>query len=357
VDSVSQTSAACAEACAEANSYASDEEAPANGSCEGGNVAPAQFHAGDFVYRHGELASVVHVDSTLDPASYIVRMVQTGQEVSCEAEHLVLGAYADQVASDEVQHSNVAPAPSVFGDAAQMQYFQQAHFMSQFPPSDQWQQFSQMQQLQHMQMQEAQQIQEHHQLQQASYLQNLQEAPQQPWLHRGLQCGGGETYQMEQMQQMYGAAGIQPRPPHEMIQMMQGVPSLAGGPSLADASQMQQQHAFCPSQFESPAFAPASSGHVENDALKAAAAALDRAEVDMLMGGRLHRSPQPGLDLDNADWPSHTSGDAFKRGGSSNFALQAARSKSSAYAFLASEFSSGSSSPTGTPAAVMPGVL
>lgn len=300
-DSVSNTSAACEEACAEASPYASEQEEPATGSCEGGNVAPAQFHAGDFVYRHGELASVIHVDSTLDPASYIVRMVCTGQEVSCEAEHLVLGAYADQVATNEVQHSSVQSVPSVFGDAMQMQCFQPASFVSQVPLSDQWQQFSQMQQLQHMQMQEAQQIQEHQQLQQA--------------------------YQMEQLQHMYGAAGIQPQPSREAIQMMQGLSGLSGEPSLPDASQMQQQHALCPSQFESPAFASVSSGHVENDALKAAAAALDRAEVDMLMGGRLHRrSPEPGIDSASGDWPRHPCGDAFARGGvgSANFALQAA---------------------------------
>merc|ERR1719498_2170488 len=87
---------------------------------------------------------------------------------------------------------------------------------------------------------------------------------------------------------------------------------------------MQQHHGFLQSSFESASYGPAAGGHVENDALKAAAAALDRAEVDMLMGGRIHRSPEPGMNL-GGDWPPLSAGDAFRRGGSSsNFALQAA---------------------------------
>merc|ERR1719272_640889 len=82
------------------NHCASAEELAPNVIGEGEIKSDALCHfcVGDLVYRQGELASVVHVDTTLDPASYVVRNVQTNQEVSCEAENLESAIYSDEPA-------------------------------------------------------------------------------------------------------------------------------------------------------------------------------------------------------------------------------------------------------------------
>lgn len=86
-----------------------EEEVATHGLSEGGNDAPAQFQAGDFVYRHGEIASVVRT-------SYVVRML-TGEEVSCEAEQLS-AAHADQDVTTEVQSSGAKPGLQVKNSVA-----------------------------------------------------------------------------------------------------------------------------------------------------------------------------------------------------------------------------------------------
>lgn len=65
----------------------------------------SELQVGDVVYRQGELASVVVVDSTLEPPSYVVRMAQTGQEVSCERHNLVVPGSLGMV-SQSAESSN-----------------------------------------------------------------------------------------------------------------------------------------------------------------------------------------------------------------------------------------------------------
>eukprot|EP00971_Amphidinium_carterae_P114008 2258990-Amphidinium_carterae.1 len=45
---------------------------------------------GDLVYRKGDLATVVHVENTLNPPAYIVKMAESGMEVSTERHCLTL---------------------------------------------------------------------------------------------------------------------------------------------------------------------------------------------------------------------------------------------------------------------------
>lgn len=290
---------------AEVTAHATEEDLVANGMAKSGidSDDPSQFRVGDLVYRHGELASVAYVDPSLDPVAYVVRMVQTDQEISCEAEHLQLAACPDQAAPDELQNSTTAPNQATFADAVQMQNLQQ-NLMNQVPHSEQQQQLLQMQQLQYMHMQQVQQMQE--QMQQQAY--NLS---------------------MEQMQQMYQPTAVA-GPPYEIMQP-RSMSNVGGEPSLTDALQM-QEHDYLQSQLEFGSYGesyampfgiPSGAGHVENHALKAVAEALDKAEVDMLIGRRKCRSPQD-VDLENEDWMKHISGDAFAVGGSSNFALKAA---------------------------------
>lgn len=276
---------------------ASEEDIGAQGDAVGGIKldAQSQFCVGDVVYRHGELASVVHVDSTLHPASYVVRMQETDQEVSCEAEHLQLVGSSDEGAPDELQNSSLAPTPSQdnhtvpvqsFADAVQMQYLQHAALLNQAPLSEQH-----LQQLQYLHMQQMLQLQKH----QLSGLTFGREACDAP---------------MENSQQVYAAAGLPGFGPE----------SLWGESNFAGL--------------------PATASHCENHALKEAAEALDRAEISMLTGGRVRCSSPPEHDLENGDWMRYSSCgsnfalkaaagalgtvDGISKGASSNFALKAA---------------------------------
>mmetsp|Transcript_19127 Transcript_19127/g.49054 ORF Transcript_19127/g.49054 Transcript_19127/m.49054 type:complete len:227 (-) Transcript_19127:2-682(-) len=65
-------------------------------------VSAGQFRVGDMVYRQGELALVVHVDQTLEPPAYTVRMARSGQDVSCERAHLAPAIGGQSVACQSV---------------------------------------------------------------------------------------------------------------------------------------------------------------------------------------------------------------------------------------------------------------
>ncbi|CAK9116428.1 unnamed protein product [Durusdinium trenchii] len=69
------------------------------------------LNVGDAVYRQGQLASVVAVDHSLSPPSYVVRMAQSGEEVNCELNNLVilngLNMLQDQLWNPEVQQPDL----------------------------------------------------------------------------------------------------------------------------------------------------------------------------------------------------------------------------------------------------------
>ena len=64
--------------------------APSTGLPDGVEPVPegVELRVGDVVYRRGERATVVHVDRTLWPVGYTVKMTLSGREVSTEAEFL-----------------------------------------------------------------------------------------------------------------------------------------------------------------------------------------------------------------------------------------------------------------------------
>lgn len=204
-----------------------------------------------------------------------------------------------------------------FADAVQMQQAQQAQFMSQVQ-YDEHQQF----QLQQMyQMQQMQQMQEMYHLQQMQQLQHLHQDDAQDQLRR------------EQLQQAFQASEA-----GNALNAMQlpGFPGMPRETTFADAMQMQRND-MMQADMGSYAYATSSSApppgsHAENHALKAVAEALDRAEVNMLLGGRGRRlthspvrdDPLSSLGLDMRRDERHPL-EAYDRGGSSqNFALQAA---------------------------------
>eukprot|EP00927_Polykrikos_kofoidii_P071947 TRINITY_DN68125_c0_g1_i1.p1 TRINITY_DN68125_c0_g1~~TRINITY_DN68125_c0_g1_i1.p1 ORF type:complete len:982 (+),score=100.35 TRINITY_DN68125_c0_g1_i1:42-2948(+) len=104
-----------------------------------------EFRVGDIVYRHGELASVVHVDRQLQPPSYTVRVAQTGCEVNCEGGHLVsaISSACNQASLASQGHHavslNNARADSsgliqpAFTDMLQRQHYHQTQ-LQQFDP-------------------------------------------------------------------------------------------------------------------------------------------------------------------------------------------------------------------------------
>mmetsp|Transcript_9499 Transcript_9499/g.17629 ORF Transcript_9499/g.17629 Transcript_9499/m.17629 type:complete len:1040 (-) Transcript_9499:113-3232(-) len=190
----------------------------------------------------------------------------------------------------------------------------------------------QMQQMQRMQqMQQMQEMYQLHQMQQMQQMQQLHQEDAQEQLHR------------EQLQQAFQAAEA-----GNAFDAMQlpGFPGMPRETSFADAVHMQRND-MMQADMGSYAYATSSSapppgGHAENHALKAVAEALDRAEVNMLLGGRGQRlTHSPPRDDPLRGMGLHMGGDErhpleahdhyavdrsqrFGGGGSQNFALQAA---------------------------------
>lgn len=145
------------------------------------------------------------------------------------------------------------------------------------------------------------------------------------------------------MQEMQAAGYADPM-------QMHGYHNPAGAMSFAESVQMQHYRMMQPQEDAYPFPAAGSDasadGHTKNHALEALAEALDRAEVDMLLGGRRnHAAAPPGrrepslrgprmggaLDADHGLQPLRHYDDTPASGGEVNFALQAAREALSAF--------------------------
>jgi len=273
-----------------------------------------ELRVGDIVYRHGELASIVLVDRELEPPSYVVRMARTGQEVSCEQEHLTRAfsspcqeqhcLQVPQHVSQEVANCN--QAPPAFADLVQMQYMQNMGlYQAQFT-------------------QPAQQL---HQMQQEQCVHNVHHGQvlphQHPWAQQG-HVHSGLPHDLshlsgEQMQQFYQAQLAQ--------ELSHSVPPPVQ--RYADEAHMQSMMMATASYDQNPYAAPScmapSAGHVKNHALEALTEALDRAEVNMLVGGRNHSRKNLALGDEDISFAMPFDGFAGHAPSSSstNFALQA----------------------------------
>lgn len=316
----------------------SDEAVHDTAQCDYGSSVLQSFVVGDVVYRNGELASVVHVDATLDPPSYVVRIAQSGHEVSCEGRHLSLAFSRSSDTSpsttvpdsDELNHASTEVAQTTFADIVQMQTAN----LSQAPLTEHLQQQQQLQ-MQLLQMQQMQQLQ--HMNIQPEQLQQMQlQQMQQLWSEQAhLPTGNAYEPTPEQLQQIYeAAAAAAQRGVYYDSQHMANIP----GPSFDSYPRALQQPQECSHpQFEHPpftsqpvfgsgGFGSGGSSH-ENHALKAVAEALDRAEINMLSGGRQRCSSPPGLnlggDMDSSQFGRYPA-DSTRAGSSTNFALQAA---------------------------------
>ncbi|CAK0846675.1 unnamed protein product [Prorocentrum cordatum] len=162
---------------------------------------PDPICVGEYAYQDGDLALVVHVDHTVDPASYVVQMVQTGQEVSTQRQWLmsVHEAQAMQQAAaqraqqeqqlhqrhhQQRQEQQQQPQPQqqqlAFADMVQMQ---NAKHRQQLQPELEQQP---EEQLEHQSQQQPQ-----HQMEQQ--LEQLEQQPRQQWQPE-------QQYQMFQQQ-------------------------------------------------------------------------------------------------------------------------------------------------------------
>jgi len=318
-------------------------------STAGAQEGPQEFRVGDMVYRNGELASIAHVDHAVHPPCYVVRMAETGQEVGCEGQNLLpvysqgtaLAAGAPQTSpTEQVFTESTAgelpatvegsadqgmagqgTAPGVaFADAVhmqqhlqQMQYYNQMQMGHHLDPSSQGMyahHMQQMQEFQQAQMQQMLQFQQQAQMQQQ----------QQGWPPAHMYG--------DQFQNMY--AQPMQMPPHRG-----GAP---GHETFADQVQMQQymmaQNGADPYQYAAACSSAPAAAPEENHALKALAEALDRAEIDMLLGPKKNRNKSSNDDLIGGFGMSllegRSHGDNFAMQGGSrgsmepNFALQAA---------------------------------
>ena len=66
----------------------------------GAETVTSELRVGDVVYRGGHLATVIDVDHALEPPGYVVRMAQTGAEVSTEGHRLQPAGGTEGIAQD-----------------------------------------------------------------------------------------------------------------------------------------------------------------------------------------------------------------------------------------------------------------
>ncbi|CAJ1371079.1 unnamed protein product [Effrenium voratum] len=86
----------------------------------------SDLKVGDVVYRQGQIGSVVAVDHSLSPPSYVVRMAQTGDEVNCELQNLVI--------PNDLNVPRDTPTPTSFADMVRQQRSQTPHAEVQETP-------------------------------------------------------------------------------------------------------------------------------------------------------------------------------------------------------------------------------
>eukprot|EP00928_Gymnodinium_smaydae_P020094 TRINITY_DN1775_c2_g1_i3.p1 TRINITY_DN1775_c2_g1~~TRINITY_DN1775_c2_g1_i3.p1 ORF type:complete len:951 (+),score=197.88 TRINITY_DN1775_c2_g1_i3:78-2930(+) len=325
------------------------------GAADGaGPVGAEVLRVGDIVLRHGERASVVHVDQELWPPSYVVRMESTGQEVSCEGEHLAHVASASPAALLQSAFDTGGAQDATTHDA-------EAHMHEQQQQMQQHQQ-QQMHVQRLLEMQQLQQLQQLHQMQQAQ-LEQLQQAGGSLEMQQQLQARHAAELQqtLQQQQVILQHAQAQLHLPVQQAQLMEplqqahevdtGMPTwdmYPSNPWLAAPAGLHcnegHEHHVLPYGYGCSPDVPYAhslgggasglgegSASLKNHALEALAEALDRAEVEMLTGGRrqLARVDSPGPRIVSSGGlgnvcPPLPGSPTGATSSSTNYALQAA---------------------------------
>jgi len=251
---------------------------------------PEILSVGDVVYRQGQLASVVAVDHSLSPPSYVVRMAQSGDEVNCEIDNLVIPNRLNVPNATNLPETNL---PS-FADVVQRQRLE-------LEPQEQGEAL-----LRDM----------HEELQDA--------LPQMPQLvegpHSGTEMGpdmrfeggcdyGERPWAMQTLEQTPEMHCLPPYSQQFQLQMLQQM-------QMQSAQECQESRPSACQAFDSLQ----GNEYPKNYALQALTEALDRAEVEMLSGRQRHSDVSEVMHCGFED--SQFSPSCARQ--SSNFALKAA---------------------------------
>jgi len=251
---------------------------------------PEILSVGDVVYRQGQLASVVAVDHSLSPPSYVVRMAQSGDEVNCEINNLVIPNRLNVPTATNLPETS---SPS-FADVVQRQRLELE------PQEEQGQAL-----LRDM----------HEELQDA-----LPQMPQLVEGHGATEMGpdmrfeGGCDYlerpwAMQTLEQTPEMHCLPPYAQQFQLQMLQQM-------QMQSAQKCQESRPSACEAFDSLQ----GNEYPKNYALQALTEALDRAEVEMLSGRQRHSDVSEVMSCGFEDSQLSPSGGRQ----SSNFALKAA---------------------------------
>ena len=233
----------------------------------------AQLRVGDVVYRQGQLASVVAVDQSLCPPSYVVRMAQSGDEVNCELKNLVVPNGLD------MPRQTIPEQPQSFASFADM--VRQRVELEELVPGKE------------AEIYRGSQVPEvSRDLQTPNPDMTVetdvpQEETDEAELGPDMRCEfSSESYLNQQAQMWQQANWAYESYQQQLLQMQQMQYEV---PQASDY----QFHMDYPAQAAQAAQATQAAqadGDSKNYALQALTEALDRAEVDMLTGGRARRS-------------------------------------------------------------------